>query len=508
MKLFQSPISINYLEINKDEIFTQLKIYIKNLEKKILSQELEIESLQTINFTLEKEKIKLSSSLFLKENTIRDITLILDNLKYKNDQNENKINYFEKENQELNYKNVELTQKNKTLMNTQINNNINNEIHYLREQLSELSIIKSKLEFDNKNLVNKINEIQNEHENEITMLTKIKNSEISQQNKIILILQNGINSLNNYNNNNEINLSNNINVQYSDIIFEEINELEKKTKVISKENIELKRLINELEKKKEEYENIIISKEKIIKKLENQSKEFEENLIFKNKELNLSSEENLSVVKETINSIDQLIFERDDLLKQNNNLRFAYEYFNNGVKEANDLFFDKVKYFESILFSLNEKIKNLNDKNIKLIEENSKLKGENDLLKKENERINKEKLSLKNNSTNLDYNDNMNLQNNQNKYNNNLRGSNNNYQKSNIPRNNNLNNLNSNIFRNSNNSNSINNNLNSLNNVNNLNFDINDPFEDDQLKAVQEFRNVLIKAEHNLNKDKISLGQE
>ena len=38
MKLFQSPISINYLEINKDEIFTQLKIYIKNLEKKILSQ--------------------------------------------------------------------------------------------------------------------------------------------------------------------------------------------------------------------------------------------------------------------------------------------------------------------------------------------------------------------------------------------------------------------------------------------------------------------------------------
>ena len=199
MKL--SPISMNYSsEINQDETFNQMKTYIKNLEKKIASQQIEIESLKSLNFSLEKEKIKLSSSLSLKENTIRDTTSILDNLKLKNDQYENKINDLEKENTELNYKIAELNQKNKTLMNSQINinqkNNLNNQFNNLKEELNDISIIKSKLEFENKNLKNKINEIQNEHENEIRMLTKIKNSEISQQNKIILNLQNGLNTLN------------------------------------------------------------------------------------------------------------------------------------------------------------------------------------------------------------------------------------------------------------------------------------------------------------------------
>ena len=84
MKL--SPISMNYSsEINQDETFNQMKTYIKNLEKKIASQQIEIESLKSLNFSLEKEKIKLSSSLSLKENTIRDTTSILNNLKLKND---------------------------------------------------------------------------------------------------------------------------------------------------------------------------------------------------------------------------------------------------------------------------------------------------------------------------------------------------------------------------------------------------------------------------------------
>ena len=105
MKL--SPISMNYSsEINQDETFNQMKTYIKNLEKKIASQQIEIESLKSLNFSLEKEKIKLSSSLSLKENTIRDTTSILDNLKLKNDQYENKINDLEKENTKLNEKNI------------------------------------------------------------------------------------------------------------------------------------------------------------------------------------------------------------------------------------------------------------------------------------------------------------------------------------------------------------------------------------------------------------------
>ena len=74
--------------------------------------------------------------------------------------------------------------------------------------------------------------MQNEHENEIRMITKIKNSEILQQNKTIANLQNGLNSLNNTINNDSLPSSSNINInnknnQYSNMIMDEFNELEK-----------------------------------------------------------------------------------------------------------------------------------------------------------------------------------------------------------------------------------------------------------------------------------------
>ena len=179
MKGFGSPI-INYSpERTQEDTFVQMKLFIKNLENKISSQQAEIESLKNTILNLEKEKIKLTSSLSIKENSLKDSTSILDNLKIKNEQFENKISELEKENAELNYAIAELTQKNKSLMNTQIlnsnNQNLNSQIQVLTDQLNEVSIIKSKLEFDKNNLMNKLTEIQNEHENEIRMLTKIKN---------------------------------------------------------------------------------------------------------------------------------------------------------------------------------------------------------------------------------------------------------------------------------------------------------------------------------------------
>ena len=238
MKGFGSPI-INYSpERTQEDTFVQMKLFIKNLENKISSQQAEIESLKNTILNLEKEKIKLTSSLSIKENSLKDSTSILDNLKIKNEQFENKISELEKENAELNYAIAELTQKNKSLMNTQIlnsnNQNLNSQIQVLTDQLNEVSIIKSKLEFDKNNLMNKLTEMQNEHENEIRMLTKIKNSEISQQNKTIANLQNGLNSLNNTINSDSIPSTINNNNQYSNAIMDEFNELEKKTKLIYK----------------------------------------------------------------------------------------------------------------------------------------------------------------------------------------------------------------------------------------------------------------------------------
>ena len=360
MKDFGYPI-INYsTERTQEDTFVQMKLFIKNLENKISSQQAEIESLKNTILNLEKEKIKLTSSLSIKENSLKDSTSILDNLKIKNEQYENKISELEKENAELNYAIAELTQKNKSLMNTQIlnsnNQNLNSQIQVLTDQLNEVSIIKSKLEFDKNNLMNKLTEIQNEHENEIRILTKIKKSEIYKQNKTKKNLKNGLNSLNNTINTDSIPSTINNNNQYSNAIMDEFNELEKKTKLTSDENNELKKLLNELQRKNEEYENLILIKDKSIRNLQKKNKEIEDDLNSKNEEIIINSEENLSQAKEALNTVDKLLLEREDIIRQNAELRYAYEQFNNGVKEANDLFIKKTKTLENIIIKNNKKI--------------------------------------------------------------------------------------------------------------------------------------------------------
>ena len=332
------------------------------------------------------------------------------------------------------------------------------------------------------------------------MITKIKNSEISQQNKTIQNLQNGLNSLNNTVNNESNNLNNN-NYQYSNLIMDEFNELEKRTKLIGDENLELKNILNDYQKKIEEYENLLLTKEKQIKTLQKKNKEIEEEMNTKNEELIINSEENLSQVKDTQNKVEQLIIERNDLIKQNTDLRYAYEQFNIGVKEANDLFIEKVKVFENIILNYNNKIKELQDKIKKLSDENTRINNEYNKLKKENEKIQKkgisntEKIILQGNSTNLpNYDNNTILQ---------------------SP--NRLNHLNNNNYPSNNFSNQSTMlkggkgiQTHSANNVifNNGNYDINDPYADNQLKAIQEFRMVLNKVDQNLNRYKINLGQE
>ena len=448
----------------------------------------------------------MTSSLALKDNSIKDSTSILDNLKLKNEQLENKISELEKQNAELNYSIAELTQKNKTLMNAQIfnsnnqNSNLNSQINHLTEQLNEVSIIKSKLEFDNKTLINKLNELQNEHENEVRMITKIKNSEILQQNKTIANLQNGLNSLNNTINNDSLPSSSNINInntnnQYSNIIMDEFNELEKKTKLISDENIDLKKLLNELQRKMEEYEQLMIIKDKTIKSLQKKNKEYEEEINTKNDEMILNSEENLSQAKETQSSVEQLLLEREDLMRQNTDLRYAYEQLNNGVKEANDLFVQKVKSFDDILNKYNKKIQEYQDKIKTLMENNNNLNEEINKLTREKEKLQKkneykEKYPTLKGNSNLPTNNtnigtmlqspNRMTLNNDNMYHN--------YSPI-LSQNVNYDNLTSNILRTGKN-------------------DINDPYVDSQFKSLENFKKVLNKVDQNLNRDKIILGQE
>ena len=64
---------------------------------------------------LEQDKISLIQELDKKDSIINEILNLLENFKNQCKQNQNKINELESENRILNYSNIELTQRNKSL---------------------------------------------------------------------------------------------------------------------------------------------------------------------------------------------------------------------------------------------------------------------------------------------------------------------------------------------------------------------------------------------------------
>ena len=161
-------------EINsyKDNELFELKSYVNKLEQQLKNFQSENENLINLNNYLQKEKIELNASIELKEITINQQMELLDNLKKKNENSDLRINELEKINQELNYLYIELNQKDKS-ENEKIdfdkNKNKIDQLIKFSQQVDSLSIIKSRLEHDNRILVNKINYIQLEYENERNM---------------------------------------------------------------------------------------------------------------------------------------------------------------------------------------------------------------------------------------------------------------------------------------------------------------------------------------------------
>ena len=481
-------------ELKQTEVFEQMKSQIYNLEQIIKRQQGENELLNKSNVILEKEKLKLNSTIVLKDNLIRETTSILDNLKYKIEQLESKISQLEKQNTELNYINFELIKKNKILMNSQSSkNNINPQISSLTEQLNEVSIIKSKLEFDLKNLQNKLIENQNIYENEIKTLTKAKNNEISQKDKIIVELQNGLNLINNPIKNDKQYDINNNKIQYSEMIMNDFSEIENKTKIITEQNNQLKNYINELQNQIKELENLLVLKDKLINELQNKNNEFENEKKLKNEEnSNSNSEENFNEAKETQKTVNQLLIEREDLIKQISELKNAQEQFNIGIKEANDLFNEKAKSFENTLISYGRKIKEYQEKLRLSIQEKNKLIDENNKLKREKSKLER-KVELQVKSPLLQSKKVNLLNTNSRNY------RNNNYDSGNYINETDIHNQNNTFLKTG--SRQISLNTNSLININN-NFNNEDPYTDSQQKSIDEFKKMLNRVDENLNKGK------
>ena len=178
--------------------FSEIKNYILDLEKNLKNQEFEINNLKNTILTQEQEKLKYKYDLEKKESIIQELQTQIENYKNQSNQYQEKINELDNENNKINYTIIELTQKNQTLSSNGNNNNnqIPNQYLTLSDRLDEVEIIKHKLEFDNTKLNNKINELLIQHDNEIKLLTKLKNGEINQLEKIIFSLHGIINNNN------------------------------------------------------------------------------------------------------------------------------------------------------------------------------------------------------------------------------------------------------------------------------------------------------------------------
>ena len=414
-QVYNSPIlqAQNFIENNypQDENFPDMKIYIQNYEEKLNNIQNENDTLKNNISNLEKEKLTLLTNLEQKDISLSELTQIIENLKRNENEDKNKIQELEEKNKELNYQIIQISQKNKSLNatlqtffqspNSNLQQNTVSQILQLKNKLDEVEISKQKIEFENRLLNDKINEIQNKFENEIKLKTDLKNREILGLQKTISSLNNNLNA-NMRKNSYEINKNNN-NINNNPILIEQLTNLENKIKMLQDEIYNLQK-----EKKLLTSENVDLKfanehKDKFIAELQNKISDIEEQFKIQINGIQMNTEENASKVKQSQNQVEQLLIEKDEILKQNQKFKNGVEYFNVTIKELNDIMNKKLKSFLNVINSYNLKLKEnrskINQLKQRIDEQNSeiqKLKKQNQMLKENKQKLIEGKL-FKNN---------------------------------------------------------------------------------------------------------------
>ena len=414
-QVYNSPIlqAQNFIENNypQDKNFPDMKIYIQNYEEKLNNIQNENDTLKNNISNLEKEKLTLLTNLEQKDISLSELTQIIENLKRNENEDKNKIQELEEKNKELNYQIIQISQKNKSLNatlqtffqspNSNLQQNTVSQILQLKNKLDEVEISKQKIEFENRLLNDKINEIQNKFENEIKLKTDLKNREILGLQKTISSLNNNLNA-NMRKNSYEINKNNN-NINNNPILIEQLTNLENKIKMLQDEIYNLQK-----EKKLLTSENVDLKfanehKDKFIAELQNKISDIEEQFKIQINGIQMNTEENASKVKQSQNQVEQLLIEKDEILKQNQKFKNGVEYFNVTIKELNDIMNKKLKSFLNVINSYNLKLKEnrskINQLKQRIDEQNSeiqKLKKQNQMLKENKQKLIEGKL-FKNN---------------------------------------------------------------------------------------------------------------
>ena len=318
----------NFGDVNDIE---SMKLYIINLENKCSALEKENKMMKSKN----------NPNYGIIENSIKQGTILLDDVKRKNFNLNKKIKILEKQNQELNYKLIEANQKLKKFQKNKIENFSNNQntnsiILNLNNKIDENEIIISKLKLDKKILENKLSEEKKNHENELNLMLNYKNSELSVYQKAIDDFKSQKNNSIYLNNENLLNDNN------------QMNSLKNKLKSTTTKNKNLEEKIKELKQN-------LLEKDDIIDDLNKRVIELEGNLNLKCIEIQQLSAEN-----ET--RLSQLINEKNELIKNNEKLSNGLLQFDNKVKEANMIFINKTEFYNKSINIFKNKINEYKNK--------------------------------------------------------------------------------------------------------------------------------------------------
>ena len=258
------------------------------------------------------------------------------------------------------------------------------QIAKLSNKLDELEISKAKLEFDKNNLVHQINDLKTQNETEMKLFSFYKSNEISQYQKTISSLQSTINELNNVNIPTIEITSTQTNLSNSNLLLDQISSLENQITKLNEDNFTLLKQNQSLKSEIEEKNIKLNHKENIITSLQKELNNSIEEFKFKLNEAQVNSEENFNQNKETQSQLEQLILERDELIRKNEELKKEYLQFNKSINEASQAFAEKCEKFQSAIGEYKTKIKNYKEKihNLKakvneLIEEINRLKQDN-----------------------------------------------------------------------------------------------------------------------------------
>ena len=364
----------NFPDLEKT-IINSVKLEVNQLKENLSKSQKKAEELLQENNKLKIAQIENTKKMSIGENIINANKIEISQLQAKNNNLESENEEKKKIIQELNYKIIELSQKIDSYESiNKINQKIKNEeikigdkdylleINGLYNKINEIEIKNSKLKFDNKNLLEKIELQKNDIKNEMEIMELLHKKKIENLEKNIMNLNDTINELI-LEKRKQPKEFNSFEIQKE--IYNNFAELEQKIRVYDNENFILNKENQKIKNENEELKIIINGKDNIIYKLQTNINKMENEFRIKLSEIKAnynSLNKNNDLIgnkssKYSIEEIEKILDEREKLMEENITLKENYEQMTMGINEANELFLNKQKEYENLINSKNEKLK-------------------------------------------------------------------------------------------------------------------------------------------------------